>query len=252
MENITADSTGFSLPSVGTATLFENRQDAAYRLAAALPSKLARNTVVVAVSHGGAEVAAEIARARRLPLDLVVVRKIRHPQAPERVLGAVAPGYAVYVRADTGLSDRQVAIATADARREVDVLDARLHANREAIAVAGRHVLLVDDGITTGARMIAATRWARTERAREVVAAVPIAAAEGAARVRDEVDRLVCPNELELLGAVGIWYEEFEPLDDEDVLRLLDAAEHEAAAGSKPGTSRLPHLAGLGHRGKSA
>ena len=173
MENITAESTGSSPPSVGADTLFEDRYDAARRLAADLPSKLARDTVVVAVSHGGAEVAAEVARTLHVPLDIVVVRKIRHPQAPERVLGAVAPGYAVYVRPDTGLTDRQVAIATADARREVDVLDARLHAGRDPIAVAGRRVLLVDDGITTGARMIAATRWARTQRARKVAAAVP-------------------------------------------------------------------------------
>ena len=248
MENITAESTGFSPPSVGADTLFEDRYDAARRLANDLPSKFARDTVVVAVSHGGAEVAAEVARTLRLPLDIVVVRKIRHPQAPERVLGAVAPGYAVYVRSDTGLTDRQVAIATADARREVDVLDARLHAGREPIAVAGRQVLLVDDGITTGARMIAATRWARTQRARKVAAAVPLAAAEGAADVRDEVDIFYCPNELELLGAVGIWYEEFDPVEDEDVLRLLDAAELEASAHSKPHTPRRHHHAGLGHR----
>ena len=130
MENITAESTGFSPPSVGADTLFEDRYDAARRLADDLPSKFARDTIVVAVSHGGTEVAAEVARTLRAPLDIVVVRKIRHPQAPERVLGAVAPGYAVYVRPDTGLTDRQVAIATADARREVDVLDARLHVDR--------------------------------------------------------------------------------------------------------------------------
>ena len=249
MENISADSTGFSPPSVGASTLFEDRYDAACRLVAGLPSKLGRNTAVVSVSHGGTVVAAEVARSLRLPLDILVVRKIRYPKAPERVLGAVAPGYAVYVETNADLTDRQLAIATADARREVEVIDARLHEGREQIDVAGRRVLLVDDGITTGARMIAATRWARTQRAREVVAAVPIAAADGAARVRSEVDRLVCPNELALLGAVNIWYEEFEPLEDEDVLRLLDEAGHEAAAGSKPRAARLPHLTGIGHRG---
>jgi predicted phosphoribosyltransferase len=185
-----------------------------------------------------------------LPLDIVVVRKIRHPGAPERVLGAVAPGYAVYVRSDTELTDRQVAIATADARREVAFLDARLHADRAPIPVAGRRVLLVDDGVTTGARMIAATRWARTQRARRVAAAVPLAAADGAALVRDEVDILYCPNELVLLGAVGIWYEEFDPLEDEDVLRLLDTAD-EAAAATKPHTAHLPHLAGFGRGGST-
>jgi predicted phosphoribosyltransferase len=110
-------------------------------------------------------------------------------------------------------------------------------------------VLLVDDGVTTGARMIAATRWARTQRARKVAAAVPLAAADGAALVRDEVDILYCPNELVLLGAVGIWYEEFDPLEDEDVLRLLDTADE--AAATKPHTARLPHLAGFGRGGST-
>ena len=84
--------------------------------------------------------------------------------------------------------------------------------------------MLVDDGITTGARMITAARWARTQRARRIVAAVPVASAAAAEDVREEVDLLVCPHELESLGAVPIRYTTFEPVSDEAVVALLEHA----------------------------
>ena len=243
-DTISADSTGFFPPAIGEATLFEDRLDAAARLAARLREPAAADTVVVALSHGGAVVAAEVARELHAPLDVVVVRKIRHPGAPERVLGAVAPGYAVYVRTDFGLTARQVAVATADARKELDHVDARLHGARHPIDVSGHEVLLIDDGITTGARMVTAARWARTQRARRVVAAVPIAAHEAAELVRSEVELFVCLHELASLGAVSIWYDEFEPVHDDDVLRLLADADSElvmAAAAEEPQRHKL-HL----------
>jgi len=244
-DTISADSTGgFFPPAIGEATLFEDRLDAAARLTTRLRASAASDAVVVALSHGGAVVGAEVARELHAPLDIVVVRKIRHPGAPERVLGAVAPGYAVFVRTDFGLTARQVAIATADARKELEHVDGRLHGMRHPLDVAGHEVLLVDDGITTGARMVTAARWARTQRARRVVAAVPIAAREAAELVRGEVELFVCLHELASLGAVGIWYDEFAPVGDEDVVQLLAGADRElvsAAAAEEPTRHRL-HL----------
>ena len=245
IDTISADSTGgFHPPAIGEATFFEDRLDAAAQLTTRLRASAASDAVVVALSHGGVVVGAEVARELDAPLDIVVVRKIRHPGAPERVLGAVAPGYAVYVRTDFGLTARQVAIATADARKELDHVDGRLHGPRRPLDVAGHEVVLVDDGITTGARMVTAARWARTQRARRIVAAVPIAAKEAADLVRSEVELFVCLHELASLGAVGIWYDEFAPVGDADVLELLVATEREAgaaAAAEEPGRHRL-HL----------
>lgn len=224
MDTISAHSTSFRPPTGGASSpLFEDRVDAAGRLAARLRPEVARDAIIVALSHGGTVVGAEVARVLGIPLDVVVVRKIRYPGAPGRVLGAVAPNHAVYVRTDYGLTHRQVAIATADAQRELEHVEKRLHGKRPTIDVAGREVLLVDDGITTGARMMTAMRWARAKRARRVVAAVPVADAEAAELVRKEADLFVCIHELASLGAVGIWYAKFPPLGDEDVLRLLDA-----------------------------
>lgn len=213
--------TGYFPAEIGEATLFEDRAHAADRLVGRLRPHVDVDAVVVALSHGGVVVGAEIARALHAPLDVVVVRKIRYPGAPERVIGAVAPGYAVFVRTDFGLSSRQISVATAAARKELAHVDARVHASRQPLAVAGREVVLVDDGITTGARMVTAARWARAQRARRVVAAAPVAAVEAAELVRREAEVLVCLHELDAIGTVGIWYEHFPPVDDAEVVALL-------------------------------
>jgi putative phosphoribosyl transferase len=89
------------------------------------------------------------------------------------------------------------------------------------VPIAGRTVLLVDDGLATGATMTAAVRWARDAQARRVVAAVPVAAAASTAHLRRETE-VVCPHEMADFGAVGLWYERFDQVGDEDVVRLLD------------------------------
>jgi len=92
------------------------------------------------------------------------------------------------------------------------------------LGLAGKTALLVDDGLATGATMIAAAGWARARRAARVVAAVPVAAVESAALVRRQIEGFVCLHEPADFGAVGLWYETFPQVDDEQVLRLLDDA----------------------------
>jgi len=215
--------------------LFRDRFEAGRRLAEALRRERGQDAVVVGLARGGVQVAAEIARALRAPLDVVAVRKIGHPWQPEYALGAVTPGDGVYVRASNGLTEQQVARAVATATEAAVALDRRLHVRRPAASLQGRTVLLVDDGLATGATMIAAARWARAAGAGRVVAVVPVAAAESAELVREEVDDFVSLSELAYFGAVGVWYETFSQVDDEEVLRLLDelaAAERPAASGS--------------------
>ena len=245
-DTISADSTGFFPPAIGESTFFEDRLDAAALLIPTLRAPAASDTIVVALSHGGVVVGAEIARELHAQLDIVVVRKIRCPGAPERVLGAVAPGYAVYVRTDFGLTARQVAIATADARKELEHVDGRIHGVRRPLDIAGHEILLVDDGITTGARMMTAARWARTQRARRIVAAVPIASHEAAELVRSEVELFVALHELASLGAVGIWYDDFPPVGDDDVLELL--AGTDVALGTAAAEEPQRHRLHLGYR----
>lgn len=207
--------------------LFRDRFDAGRQLADVVKDAVTGEAVVVGLARGGVQVASEIARASRAPLDALATRKVRHPWHHEYALGAVTPGNGVYLRADDGLTEEQIGRAVAAAKHAAAALDRRLHARHPAARLRGRTVILVDDGLATGATMIAAARFAHGAGAARVVAAVPVAAAESAKAIRREVDELVALHELRFLGAVGIWYETFAQVDDDEVLRLLD----EQAAG---------------------
>jgi predicted phosphoribosyltransferase len=202
--------------------LFADRRDAGRVLARALADEQGPDTVVVGLARGGVVVAAEVAHALGLPLDVVAVRKVGHPWQPEYALGAVAPGGGVYVRDPGGLTEAELAEQVERAEARAAELDRALHTGRrEPIPLAGRTCLLVDDGLATGATMIAAVRWARSRGAARVVAAVPVGAAQSAAMLREEADAVVCPHELFDLGAVGFWYRDFGQVDDAEVAALL-------------------------------
>ncbi|HVA31102.1 MAG TPA: phosphoribosyltransferase family protein [Gaiellaceae bacterium] len=210
---------------LGASPLFLDRTDAGRRLGEALLNERGGDTVVVGLARGGVQVAAEVARALDAPLDVVAVRKVRHPWQPEYALGAVTPGDGVYVRGPNGLSRERLAQVVAAAKGEALELDRRLHARRARLGLEGKTVLLVDDGLATGATMIAAARWAKGAGAGRVVAAVPVASADSAEPLRREVDGVVALATPKDFLAVALWYAHFPQIDDEDVLQLLDDAE---------------------------
>lgn len=220
----------FLMPKI----LFADRGDAGRALAGRLEDERGPGLVVVGLARGGVEVAAEVARTLSAPLDVVAVRKVGHPWQPEYGIGAVTPGDGVYVRGSDGLTAEQVAAAVEEAKTKAEQLDRRLHAARPPIALAGETVLVVDDGLATGATMIAALRWARASGTARVVAAVPVAAAESVELVRPEADELVCLHVLSAFLAVGVWYGSFEQVSDEHVVRLLE----ENRSARAPGTPR--------------
>jgi putative phosphoribosyl transferase len=154
-------------------------------------------------------------------LDVVAVRKVGHPWQPEYALGAVTPDGGVYVRGSDGLTDAEVARAVEHARMEAARLDRVLHAEQEPCRLAGGTAVMVDDGLATGATMIAALRWARAGGAARVVGAVPVGAVETLERVRREADNVVCVHPRSPFWAVGLWYASFEQVDDAEVARLL-------------------------------
>jgi putative phosphoribosyl transferase len=201
--------------------LFADRRDAGRALARALEDEPLADALVVGLARGGVVVAAEVARALGLPLDVVAVRKVGHPFQPEYALGAVAPGGGVYVRDPGGLTERELAAQIESAEARAGELDRTLHAGHDPIPLAGRTCLLVDDGLATGATMIAAIRWARARGASRVVAAVPVGARQSTALLRGEADAVVCPHELSDLVAVGLWYRAFRQVGDLEVGALL-------------------------------
>jgi len=202
---------------------FRDRRDAGRRLGRALGSHRFGDAVVVGLARGGVVVAAEVSSALGLPLDALAVRKIGHPLAPEYAIGAVTPGGGIFVRAHDGLTNAEIERAVAGALEQADRLDRRIHAHRPPVSVAGRTCVLVDDGLATGATMIAAARWARAQGARRVAVAVPVGARETVERLRLEADDVVCLATLSDLGAVGFWYEDFRPVSDDEVASLLGA-----------------------------
>jgi putative phosphoribosyl transferase len=221
---------------LATDPLFADRRDAGRALAGALEGERGSELVVVGLARGGVETAAEVARLLNAPLDVVAVRKIGHPWQPEYGIGAVTPGGGVYVRAADGLTEEQLAQVVEETRAKAALLDKRLHAGHPALDLSGKTVLVVDDGLATGATMIAALRWARAAAAARVVAAVPVAPAESLKLIRREADRVVCLHPLEHFFAVGSHFASFQQVDDEKVIRLLDEnhREHERTGPPAP------------------
>ena len=220
---------------------FADRRDAGRQLAAALAGERGPKLVVVGLARGGVETATEVARALDAPLDVVAVRKIGHPRQPEYGIGAVTPGGGVYVRARDGLTDEQVTAAVEETKAKAALLDRRLHTEHPPLDLKGKTVAVVDDGLATGATMIAALRWARAAGAARVVAAVPVAATGSLALVVREADEVCCLYAPEHLFAVGAWYGSFTQIDDQALIRLLDENRQArelhtpvAAAGQEP------------------
>jgi putative phosphoribosyl transferase len=207
--------------------LYDDRFHAGRLLSEELGS-WARPELVVGLARGGIQVASEVAKALGAPLDALAVRKVGHPRHAEYATGAVAPGLGAYLR-DADVSDQELAEALAHARLAADALDWRLHEGLEPLVIDEKDILLVDDGLETGATMVAAARWARAKGAARVTGAVPVAAVRSVDLVERTVDELVCLHVVRKLGAVAHWYWKFDQVDDEQVRALLAAARRPAA-----------------------
>jgi putative phosphoribosyl transferase len=208
---------------------FRDRTDAGRRLAAALPSYAGRpNLLVLALPRGGVPVGYEVARALRAPLDVILVRKLGVPGHEELAMGAIASGGVRIVSQDVvaslGIPDWVIAAAAASEEHE---LARRAHAYRDDLpspSIAGRTVLLVDDGLATGSTMRAAATAVRSQKPERVVVAVPVAPEETCASLRAEVDEVVCLASPAPFISVGGSYENFTQITDEEVRMLLERA----------------------------
>jgi putative phosphoribosyl transferase len=205
---------------------FADRRAAGRQLAAALVQlRLQSPVVVLGLPRGGVPVAAEVAQALRAPLDVMLVRKVGMPGQPELALGAVATGE-VTVRESPGHAGfepgAQEFAALAERERGELVRREQLYrAGRPPLELGGKTVVLVDDGLATGATMLAAVRAARKANAATVVAAAPVASDEAAARIGAECDELVILEIPRSLRAIGEWYLDFSQVEDREVCELL-------------------------------
>lgn len=205
---------------------FADRHDAGRRLAERLTHYAGREDVVVlGLPRGGVPVAFEVAQALGVPLDVFVVRKLGVPGHEELAMGAIASG-GVRVLNDDVLAAIEVPPDLLDdvTGREFEHLRAQERAyrgERPPADVRGRVVILVDDGLATGATMRAAIEALRDRGAGTIVVAVPTAPAETCNALRQEVDEVVCALTPEPFTAVGLWYRDFAPVSDQEVRDLL-------------------------------
>ena len=185
------------------------------------------DALVVALPRGGVPVALEIARALGLQLDLMLVRKLGAPGQPELAMGAIAEGGFQRLNPDVvaslGVTPAQIEATVQVERRELEQRRQAYLAGRPPVPLTGRVVILVDDGLATGATLRVAVAAARARGARRVVVAVPVAASDSLRQLRAEVDEVECLATPAPFVAIGQWYVDFHQLTDDEVRALLQS-----------------------------
>lgn len=226
---------------------FRNRVAAGRELAAELNRQLTPrpDTLVLALPRGGVPVALEIALALDAELDVLIVRKLGLPHHEELAMGAIASG-GVRVLNEEVILAGNVSEATLDTvtGREQRELQRRQQAYRGARPyprLRGRRLILVDDGIATGATMSAAVAAVRSRQPEELIVAIPVAPPDSVARLRKQADQVIALITPEPFYAIGPWYRDFSQTEDDEVRELLARAWHIPSIG-QPGSRDAPRL----------
>ncbi|WP_406698936.1 phosphoribosyltransferase [Singulisphaera sp. Ch08] len=212
---------------------FQDRYDAGRQLVGKLAHYAGRlDVVVLALPRGGVPVAYEVARALDAPLEVFLVRKLGVPGQQELAMGAIATG-GVRLLNEEVVRRHQIPAEVIDRvtkleREELERRELAYRGNRPVPEVHGKTVLLIDDGLATGATMRAAVAALRQLRPARTVVAVPIAASSVCEEFQDEVDEVICARTPEPFYAVGLWYENFSQTSDEEVCDLLRASREQA------------------------
>ena len=219
---------------------FRSRSEAGRILASHLASYAGRaDVLVLALPRGGVPIGFEIAQALRSPLDIFLVQKIGVPGQEELAIGAVASGNVRVLNSEVVQALRVPASAIEQATREALQELARREevykGNRSNQEAHGREIILVDDGLATGSTMHAAVAAIKKQNPKRIVVAVPVAAQRTCDEFKHEVDEIICLKSPPSFDAVGLWYENFSQLTDEDVRDLLRRASQSSAAGSDRG-----------------
>lgn len=205
--------------------MFCNREDAAEQLAAKLKGRSFYRPLVLAIPRGGVVTGVVLARELGAELDVVLSRKLRAPGQPELALGAISEDGKVYLTQHTrellGLTEDDM---TEERRHQLGEIARRkklFRAVRPQAPIADRSIIVTDDGIATGSTMIAALQAVKTQKPREVIVAVPVASPDRLTEVSRWCDDVVCLHAPEMFWAVGQFYDDFRPVEDEEVVEML-------------------------------
>lgn len=208
-------------------TMFFSRVDAARQLAAALAEYRDRNPLVLAIPRGAVGMGRILADALGGELDVVLVRKLRSPFNPEFAVGAIDETGWAYIADHASAAGADATYLEREKTHQLSVLRERralYTPGRAPIDAAGRIVIVVDDGLATGATMIAALHAARAKQPQRLICAVPVAAPDSLAAVRPHADDVVCLDAPAHFHAVGQFYRDFQQVSDEEVIELLTEA----------------------------
>ena len=206
---------------------FIDRDDAGRQLAKALARYKDRKPIVLALPRGGVPVAAKVAEALHAPLDLLLVRKIGVPFQPELAMGAVVDGASpLTVRNEevislAGISEREFSTVRDQQLAEIERRRKMYVGDRPHPELAAHTVIVVDDGIATGATTRAALEAVRLRKPSKLVLAVPVAPTDTLKKLAGEADEIVCLEDYEEFGAIGFFYSDFRQVSDDDVVELL-------------------------------
>ncbi len=209
--------------------MFRNRSEAGQKLASKLQAYSSQpDVLVLALPRGGVPVGYEVARALHAPVDVFVVRKLGVPWNPELAMGAVATGGVRVLEEETvrtlAIPGEEIAKVASEEERELERRERAYRGGRTPFPIAGRKVILVDDGIATGSTMRAGVAALHRLQPARIVIAVPVAPRTTCAMLRKVADEVVCLIEADDFFAIGEWYEDFSQLTDEDVQNLLGSA----------------------------
>ena len=209
---------------------FHDRADAGRQLAAHLAHYANRpDVIVLALPRGGVPVGYELARALNVPLDIFLVRKLGLPGHSELAMGAIASGGVRVLNPDVvdmlNVPPQVIERVAKQEQHELERREREYRQGRPPPDVGGKTVILIDDGLATGATMRAAAQALRQLSPARIVVAVPVSAASTCQEFAQEVDEIVCVITPEPFHAVGLWYEDFEQTTDDEVRDLLEAAQ---------------------------
>lgn len=204
---------------------FSNREDAGRQLANLVEGQVGPGAIVLALPRGGVPVAAEVAQRLRAPLDVLLVRKLGVPGHEELAMGAIASGGVRVFNEDLlarlNIDPAGVEQVQQDELRELQRRERLYRGDRPLPVLEGREVVLVDDGLATGASMRAALMALRQYRPRRIIVAVPVAPPETVAELEGEADQVICLLAPDAFFSVGAWYDDFTQTTDDEVRALL-------------------------------